>query len=633
MGIDTKVGGLFDGRYRLERRIGHGGMADVFLAEDELLGRHVAIKVLADRYARDDGFVERFRREATAAAKLTHPNIVSIYDRGEADGSYYIAMEYLEGRTLKEEIQRRGPLPEDEAIDVALQVLSALQFAHRRGVVHRDIKPHHARVDMEGQAKVTDFGIARAQNTQGMTEVGSIVGTAQYLSPEQARGVGVGPAADLYSLGVVLYEMLTGDVPFSGGSAVEIALKHVNDPPPNVRQRNRRVSPALAQVIMRALAKDPEQRYASAREMADDLLRVRGGGAVSPETQAATRVIAAVPPPAQPTTVLPTAAPPRREEPPPEEPERRRRGALPWLLVALLLLASVGIGYVAYSQLVGAEARIPDVSGQTQERAVQRLEARGFVVDVRTEESADVEEGRVIDTEPPAGTSADEGSTVTLVVSAGPDTVPVPRVAGLDVNEAIQRLADADLQATQETVTAPKVDAGVVVSSDPEAGATVARGSTVHLRVSSGNTTVPDVVGQTQADAEAAIERRNLTVAGVEEQPSNDVAAGVVISTNPSAGTDVVQGSGVTLTVSTGPEPVSVPDVRGLSEDDAMATLNGEGFDNIRIVDVARTDPDADGIVLGQDPPAGSEVEPGSRITLYVGRLVDESGDGGPGPG
>ena len=219
MGVDHILGERFDGRYRLERRIGTGGMADVYLAQDETLGRRVAIKILADRYTQDAGFVERFRREATAAAGLRHPNIVSIYDRGETNGAYYIAMEYIEGPTLKQEITARAPLPEAEAIGYAIQALQALEFAHRRGVIHRDIKPHNMMITPDGLLKVTDFGIARATNEVDMTEVGSIVGTAQYLSPEQARGQPVGPQSDIYSLGIVLYEMLTGEVPFSGSSA------------------------------------------------------------------------------------------------------------------------------------------------------------------------------------------------------------------------------------------------------------------------------------------------------------------------------------------------------------------------------------------------------------------------------
>src|SRR5436189_627207 len=255
-------------------------MANVYLAEDQELGRRVAIKILNDRHSHDEQFVERFRREAKNAAGLSHPNIVSIYDRGEFDGSYYIAMEYLDGRTLKELLVRNGPTPVPIAIDYARQILGALGFAHRNGIVHRDIKPHNIVVRKDGRLKVTDFGIARSGASQ-MTEAGSIVGTAQYLSPEQARGAPVDARSDLYSLGIVLYEMLTAKVPFTGDAPVEIAMKHlqvVPDPPSKLRPD---VPHDLDAIVMRALAKDPEQRYGSAEEMDADLARVAPGGAVS----------------------------------------------------------------------------------------------------------------------------------------------------------------------------------------------------------------------------------------------------------------------------------------------------------------------------------------------------------------
>src|ERR687891_1482336 len=257
---DTLIDSLFDGRYRILKRIGAGGMANVYLAEDEVLGRRVAIKILNDRHAGDDQFVERFRREAKNAAALSHPNIVSIYDRGEAEGTYYIAMEHLDGRNLKELIVARGPAPVRIAIDYARQILQALRFAHRNGIVHRDIKPHNVVVDGDGRVKVTDFGIARAGASQ-MTEAGAIVGTAQYLSPEQARGGDVDQRSDLYSIGVVLYEMLTGHVPFTGDTPVEIAMKHLSDTPRPPSARRTEIPPDLDMVVLRALAKNPDDRF------------------------------------------------------------------------------------------------------------------------------------------------------------------------------------------------------------------------------------------------------------------------------------------------------------------------------------------------------------------------------------
>src|SRR5437867_8460792 len=276
---DTLINTLFDGRYRILRKLGTGGMANVYLAEDEVLGRRVAIKILNDRHAGDDQFVERFRREAKNAASLSHPNIVSIYDRGEAEGSYYIAMEYLDGRTLKERLVRNGPPPIPIAIDYARQVLAAIGFAHRNGIVHRDIKPHNVVVGRDGRLKVTDFGIARSGASQ-MTEAGSIIGTAQYLSPEQARGANVDTTSDLYSMGVVLYELLTGEVPFSGDAAVEIAMKHLSQVPKPPSELRPEIPHDLDSVVLRALAKDPADRYQSAEQMDADLARVGKGLAV-----------------------------------------------------------------------------------------------------------------------------------------------------------------------------------------------------------------------------------------------------------------------------------------------------------------------------------------------------------------
>src|SRR5213082_2237245 len=293
---DTLINTLFHGRYKIMRKLGSGGMANVYLAEDQELGRRVAIKILNDRHAGDEQFIERFRREAKNAAALSHPNIVSIYDRGEAEGTYYIAMEYLDGRSLKELIVSRGPAPVNVPIDYVRQILAALRFAHRHGIVHRDIKPHNVLVDAEGRLKVTDFGIARAGASQ-MTEAGSIIGTAQYLSPEQAKGAPVDQTSDLYSIGVVLYELLTGVVPFTGDTPVEIAMKHLSSPPEPPSAKRADVPRDLDLVVMRALAKDPSERYQSAEEMDADLRRIARGAAVSPATEEAATAIIARPPP------------------------------------------------------------------------------------------------------------------------------------------------------------------------------------------------------------------------------------------------------------------------------------------------------------------------------------------------
>src|SRR3954465_8904608 len=350
---DTLIDEIFDGRYRVARKLGTGGMANVYLAEDQELGRSVAIKMLDERHSQDEQFVERFRREAKNAAGLSHPNIVSIYDRGQAEGTYYIAMEYLEGRTLKELLITRGPTPLPVAIDYTRQILAAVGFAHKNGIVHRDIKPHNVVVGPDGRLKVTDFGIARSGASQ-MTEAGSIVGTAQYLSPEQARGAPVDPRSDLYSLGIVLYEMLTGAVPFTGDTPVEIAMKHLSQIPEPPSKLRPEVPHDLDAVVMRALAKDPAQRYGSTEEMDADLARVARGVSVSRESEEAmTQVLSGVGPASmaatmvtRPRAVAPPPAPPIYRSPGSyydyEEPPRGR-SIWPWLL-ALGLIIGGGVG-------------------------------------------------------------------------------------------------------------------------------------------------------------------------------------------------------------------------------------------------------------------------------------------------
>ncbi|MDX6532426.1 MAG: eukaryotic-like serine/threonine-protein kinase [Gaiellales bacterium] len=615
MGIDHIIGELFDRRYRLERRIGAGGMADVYLAEDETLHRRVAIKILADRYTQDGGFVERFRREATAAAGLNHPNIVSIYDRGEAGGTYYIAMEYIEGPTLKEEINARSPLPEAEAVGYAQQVLQALEFAHRRGVIHRDIKPHNMMATPDGLVKVTDFGIARATNQVEMTEVGSIVGTAQYLSPEQARGQSVGPQSDIYSLGVVLYEMLTGEVPFAGGSAVEIAMKQVNDPPEPPSRKNRLISPGLEQVVMRALAKDPALRFHSAREMSDELARVQRGIGVSHDTQQATAVIgareAAAASPPQTTRVM--QQPPTPPPPPPSQP---KRSALPWLLVLLLLILSAAVGFIVYQQLQGAEqVRVPDVRGFKQAQAVGILKDAGFETAVEKRNNAEFAAGEVINTDPPPGESADKGSTVTLFVSTGPKSIDLPNLRGKTVDEALQTLADRGLPTPRQEQIPAKLEAGLVVRTDPPPGP-VKPDTVVTLFVANGNTPVPNVIGLSCDEATQKLMEFNLQ-ANCTDAPNDTVPAGQVFDQNPGAGQPAPQGSTVDLQVSTGPQQVPVPDVRGLALFDARQQLKDAGLKDQPSACVPADDTTPDGVVVATDPPPDTMVDPKSSVIVY----------------
>jgi serine/threonine-protein kinase len=639
---DTLINTLFDGRYRILRKLGSGGMANVYLAEDEELGRRVAIKILNERYATDDLFIERFRREAKSAAGLSHPNIVSIYDRGEAEGTYYIAMEVIEGRSLKELILTRGALPVDTAIAYAKQLLEALRFAHHHGIIHRDIKPHNVLVSAGPQVKaaaprlkVTDFGIARHGASQ-MTEAGSIMGTAQYLSPEQARGAPVTAASDLYSAGVVLYEMLTGKVPFTGDSAIEIAMKHVNELPKPPSKLRPEIPQELDQVVLRSLAKDPADRYQTADEFIEDLERVESGLPISRATTAAATALLAGAAVGEATQVLtgeeatrvvsqpPAPVPPRRppEYPPGgpyDEPPKKRRRWVPWVLVALLIAGAALAGWWAYNaiqdQLEASEpVGVPNVEGLREDPAVQQIESAGLVAKVEKESSTEVEAGFVIDQSPDAGTQVAKDSTVTIKVSTGPKRVEVPKLVGKTYEQAVDLLNAVNLEARRRNVFSDRPQ-GRVAAQNPKAGETVDEGTEVVVSVSQGpeQIGVPDVVGMSQANATATLEAADFVVSVV-EQPSSSAAAGVVFQQSPSAGVDADKGSTVTITVSTGPSQANVPNVVGQTEAAATNTLESQGF----TVRVQSTSGDL-GIVQSQDPAAGTQVDEGSRITIFVG--------------
>jgi beta-lactam-binding protein with PASTA domain/tRNA A-37 threonylcarbamoyl transferase component Bud32 len=633
---DTLINTLFDGRYRILRKLGSGGMANVYMAEDEDLGRRVAIKILNERYAHDELFNERFRREAKSAAALSHPNIVSIYDRGEADGIPYIAMEVIEGRSLKELILTRGPLPVGQAIDYAKQILGALRFAHRHGIIHRDIKPHNTLLGNENRLKVTDFGIARAGASQ-MTEVGSIMGTAQYLSPEQARGAPVAAASDIYSLGIVLYEMLTGQVPFTGDTAVEIAMKHLNEPPKPPSTLRPELTRELDQVVLRALAKTPEDRYQTADELQEDLDRVEAGLPLSRETStAATAVISGVRPgqatqvlSAPPTTPLPRQPVAPRRPPPPypprydrEEPPRRRRRWRPWLIV-LLLLAAFGVGgWYVYSQLQdelgSTDVVVPNVVGIEERLARQQLEQRGFEVIVRQGASQTVARGLVADQDPNAGTRIPEGDPVTLLVSIGPPRVEVPDVTGETYATAFRILRDEGFRVAKKERFSPDVEEGDVIRQDPRPGVRAVKGSTVTLSVSKGQelAVVPSVVGFDRPSAEAQLREAGFQVDVVRVFSDSD--PGIVVDQSPSGGEEAAKGSTVRIDVSQGPETTEVPDVVDEERQTAEDMLQEAGFE-VDVIEEPTDDPTKDGVVLEQDPAAGDQAEIGSTVTITVG--------------
>ena len=623
--IDERRGSIFAGRYRLERKLGSGGMADVWLAEDQELGRKVAIKMLHERYANDTQFVERFRREATHAAGLSHPNVVSIYDRGEAEGSYFIVMEYVEGRTLKELIVTRGPCPVPVAISYVRQVLAALRYAHRNGIVHRDIKPHNVLVDHEGRVKVADFGIARAGSSQ-MTEAGSIIGTAQYLSPEQARGAPVDESSDLYSTGIVLYELLTGLVPFTGETPVEIAMKHLSQVPAAPSTIRPEIPRDLDLVVLRALAKEPADRYRSAKEMDRDLELVGRGDAVGPETEeAATMVLRGESTAA--TTVQPRPVGYGGDERYRSYDGEVRTGRAwwPWLIAAAAAIA-LGIGgWLVYDNIrdqidANEPVTVDNYTGILEEKAVALIDGDGFDARVRRLPNADVEQGYAYQQEPDPGTQLQKGSIVTILVSSGKPKVTVPSLVGKSRDAAVAELTTRRLEATVVEVNSDR-QSGIVTAQNPRPGVVLVAGSSVRINVSKGPrpVAVPNVVGSSYDVAAAQLQSAGFTVGRVDVE--SDRPAGEVVDQSPPGNSTASKGSSVTLSVSQGPTTVTVPDVSLQTVADARATLRAAGFK----VAVTRQDTDdesLDGLVMSQDPAGNMQADPKSVVTLTVGTYV-----------
>jgi serine/threonine-protein kinase len=603
---------VVDGRYRITGRIGTGGMADVYCAHDSHLDRDIALKVLHRRFAQDDEFVERFRREASSAAGLQHPNVVGVFDRGEYDDTYYIAMEYLRGRTLKQLIAEEAPLDQVRALDITVQVLRAAGFGHRRGVIHRDFKPQNVIVDDEDRVKVTDFGIARAGASE-ITETGSIMGTAQYLSPEQAQGTSAAEASDLYSIGVMLYEMLTGLLPFDGDSAVAVALRHLTEPPPPVHLQRPDVHPALEAVVNQALAKDPGQRFVDADSFIAALEHVRPLlQALQPGVDTADWAMLA--PPTDYRHPYETMAAPLPPYPPAQEPRRRR--IWPWVLLALLVAALAAGGF--YLATHKSQVAVPGVIGVPVDRAQTLLQQHGFDVNVNRKASLQPVD-HVIQQDPAAGQKADKGSTVNLTVSDGPPSAVVPAVENLPQDVALKQLQKAGFKVDINEAPSDTVKKGFVISTTPAGGTELQQGERVRMDVSSGvaKFSAPNVLGLDQDTAEQTLQNKGL-VPVVQEQAS-DQPAGKVFLQSPSAGVQVSAGDRVTITVSKGPGTVAVPDTVGLTQSDASGSLKTAGF-NVQVKQRESTSQGDDGIVLEQQPGHGTQLKKGSTVVIYVGK-------------
>ena len=650
---------LINDRYEIFRRIGRGGMADVFLGRDKLLDRSVAVKVLFPEFAVDPNFVERFRREAQAAANLSHPNIVNVYDWGKHAGTYFIAMEYVEGRTLADILRSNGHITSKQAAEIASEVAAALGFAHETGLVHRDIKPANILIGSNGQVKVADFGIARAMNApteSNLTQAGAVMGTATYFSPEQAQGAQPDPRSDLYSLGVVMYEMIAGRPPFTGENPVAIAYKQVHEHPQPLNKLVADVPRPFEAIVAKLLTKDPRIRYPSAAALRDDLRRFRNGEPVTAlmsamSARAQTGATAVMSPTSAMTVPIPTTssdtgstrATTRVNDPVPPtgahpsgasaaakyyEPRPSRTGW--YALAAFFALVALGIGaLMLFNALNGdnesGDRTLADYTGQPLAEVTAALDNLGLTYRTVAEEVTSVPEGIVHRTDPDSGTVVVDGQVITVFYNPVPQLQEVPNVTGQALEVAQRTLGAAGFTVGTDTEeSSADLEAGEVIRTDPAAGTQQRQGTTVNLIVSSGpeRQAVPsEVVGMTETAARSLLEgapyRFEVDVRYVD---TTSFETGTVTETAPGVGSLVAQGERVTLLVAQ-PSEIEVPDVRGMTEADARAALGGFSV-NVNSTPLAPGHP-SDGKVITQSLTPGASTEPGTNITIEVGEAAD----------
>jgi serine/threonine-protein kinase len=646
---------VLNDRYELQQRIGRGGMADVFLARDLLLDRPVAIKVLFPEFAVDPNFVERFRREAQSAANLNHPNIVGVYDWGKYANTYFMAMEYVQGRTLADILKANGHVTAMQAAEIASEVAAALGFAHRGGVVHRDIKPANILIGANGQVKVADFGIARAMNApteNNLTQAGSVMGTATYFSPEQAQGGQPDPRSDLYSLGIVLYEMVSGRPPFNGENPVSIAYKQVHENPQPLNQLVADVPRPFEAIVAKLLAKKPEVRYQTAEEVRDDLRRFRNGEPV----KALVAVMGNTPPPPlqqQRPLVGATAALPRSTGPVPPisgattamprsgMPGQPRPGQRPanksgmYAVIGALAIIALVVGGIILFNTLSSSAKpssfaMPNVVGQKLEDGVKTLQEAGLKPNPQTEVNPAVAPGTIGRTDPVAALTVKKGQKVDVFYSAAGTPFPLEDLKGRTLQEAQAALAVRGLivDPAIQTENNPDVPSGQVTRTDPVAGTSVKQGDTIKIVISAGanQVSMPPVEGLSQANAQSLLTSTTygLTVK-VQQEASDTVLAGNATRTDPASGQLVAKGAAVTLYVSTGPTQVKVPPLVNLTEAQARAKITALGLvPNVTSQSVPFGDP-TDGRVVDQKPASPQLVDPGSTVNITVARALAQT--------